>query len=58
MRRSLPDITQELLQILLILKYVLVKVCHLSNAHNLTALLEEYRYANILGKGHQGVEVA
>ena len=52
MRRSLPDITQELLQILLILKYVLVKVCHLSNTHNLTALLEKYRYANILGKRH------
>ena len=58
MRRSLPDITQELLQILLILKYVLVKVGHLGNAHNLAALLQKDRDTNVLGKRHQGVQVA
>ena len=58
MCRSLPDITQELLQILLIFKYVLVKVGHLSNAHNLAALLQKDRDTNVLGKRHQGVQVA
>ena len=58
MCRSLPDITQELLQILLIFKYVLVKVGHLGNAHNLAALLKEDGYADVLCKCHQGVQVA
>ena len=55
---SLPHIAQELFQILLVFKNVLVKVGHFSYTHNLAALLQKDRNANVLRKGHQGVEVA
>ena len=58
MSRCLTNITEELFQVFLILKYILVEVGHFSDADNLTALLEEDRDADILRKSHQCVQVA
>ena len=58
MSRCLTNITEELFQVFLVLKYILVEVGHFSDTDNLTALLEEDRDADILRKSHQCVQVA
>ena len=57
MRCRLPNIIEELLKILLILEYILIKVCHLGHAHNLAALLQEGGDAYVLCESKQRVQI-